>query len=138
MIPLIRTPPTASAIAQRASLIDHASASEAAARTPHAEGVTARNDKETFRSSPTIPDFSATVIARPEQLAPQNPTALPRRTWQTSAAHWGRTAYAVVAATLLIRLLFGLASVLRLKRLADAIDSFASGIPVLEANIAIP
>ena len=108
----IRTPPAASAIAQRASLIDHASASEAAARTPHAEGVTSRNDRETFRSSPTIPDFSATAIARPEQLAPQNPTAVPRRTWQTSAAHWGRTVYAVVAATLLIRLLFGLRSVL--------------------------
>jgi Zn-dependent protease with chaperone function len=134
----IRTPPSASVIAQRASLIDHASASEAAARTPHAEDVTARNDKETFRSLPTISDFSATAIGRPEQISPQNPTALPRRTWQTSAARWGRTVYAVVAATLLIRLLFGLASVLRLKRLAGAIDSFANGIPVLEADIAIP
>ena len=127
-----------SAIGERAPLIDHASASEAAARTPHAEGVTPGNDSETIRSSPTIPDLSATAIARPEQLAPQNRTAVPRRTWQTSAAHWGRTVYAVVAAILLIRLLFGLTSVLRLKRVADAIDSFADGIPVLEANIAIP
>ena len=127
-----------SAIGERAPLIDHASASEAAARTPHAEGVTARNDRETIRSSPTIPDFSATAIGRPEQVAPQNSTAVPRRTWQTSGAHWGRTVYAVVAAILLIRLLFGLRSVLRLKRVADAIDSFAGGIPVLEADITIP
>ncbi len=127
-----------STIGERASLIDHASASEAAARTPHAEGVTARNDRETIRSSPTIPDFSATAIARAEQVAPQNSTAVPRRTWQTSGARWGRTVYAVVAAILLIRLLFGLRSVLRLKRVADAIDSFAGGIPVLEADITIP
>ncbi len=131
------TPPTASAI-ERASLIDNTSASEAAALAPHALGVTEKNDIETFGSSPAIPDLSATSIARPEQLAPQNPTAVPRSSWQTSAAQWGRTVYAVVAATLLIRLLFGLASVLRLKRFADPIDSIAGGIPVLEANIAIP
>jgi beta-lactamase regulating signal transducer with metallopeptidase domain len=57
--------------------------------------------------------------------------------WWLSVGTWGVIIYAAVASLLLLRLLAGLATVLRLKRQAVAVDSFV-GVQVLEAGVATP
>jgi Zn-dependent protease with chaperone function len=113
------------------------SASTAAVMVQSASGVPGGDDS--IHSSAALPAATRDAATRdPSGTGSSGPSEPQAANWRIAAMWWGRLFYLAVAAVLLLRVGASFVAVLRVSRRAVPVDTFAEGIRVLEADVAVP